>query len=320
MPSKKVLITGITSQDGLFLTQLLLDKGYHVVGLLRSNANANLVNFKKLGLYDHIQFEICDMLDGIELNKIINDNKFDEIYNLAAQSSVGESFRQPLSTIRFNSMSVINLLEIVRLNSIQSKIFQPCSSEMFGGSLVMPINEESIIRPMSPYAISKALAYWSVINYRQAYNLFACNGILFNHESHYRSKYFFIKKVIAEAIEIKNGIRKELRVGNIDIKRDFGYAPEYVKAMWLMLQNSVPDDFIICSGQPILLRDIVEYIFERFNISKDKIFVDPVLYRPVEINEIYGDNSKIKQQLGWEYNYSFFEIIDILIEQEISNL
>lgn len=316
MANKRALITGITSQDGIYLSQLLLNKGYDVVGLLRNNTNSNLINFKNLGLFDSINFKICDLLDKNSLSRIISVYKFDEIYNLAAQSSVGESFLQPYTTIYFNSISVLNLLETIKLNSIESRFFQAGSSEMFGGS-TMPINEKSNITPLSPYATSKATAYWSVVNYRNSYNLFASNGILFTHESFFRLGHFFIKKIIVESLEIQRGIRKVLKVGNIDIKRDFGFAPEYVKAMWLTLQNNVPDDFIICSGQAILLRDIIEYVFDRLDINKNKIIIDSNLYRPVEANEIYGDNKKIKTQLNWEYNYNFFEVIDFLIEEEI---
>lgn len=318
MSTKTALITGITSQDGLYLAKLLLEKGYKVVGLLRSNANSNLINFKKIGIYDDIKFEICDLLDGISLSKIISEYEFDEIYNLAAQSSVSESFRKPLTTIHFNSISVVNLLEIIRLNSPHSRFFQPCSSEMYGGTIQMPISEISPIEPTSPYAISKALAFWAVRNYRQAYNIFASNGVLFNHESFYRSDYFFIKKVIVESIAIKKKLKSELRVGNIEIRRDFGFAPDYVKAMWMILQHHEVDDFVICGGQSYLLRDIIEYIFDKLTISLSKLIIDPQLYRPVEIQNIYGDNSKIKTVLGWEYYRNFFEVIDLLIEEELN--
>lgn len=318
--NKIALITGITSQDGGYLAKLLINKGYQVVGLVRSNNNKELYNLKYLGIEKDILIVNLDLLDFSGLIKLFEKYHFDEIYNLAAQSSVGLSFTNPLTTIHFNSVSVINLLEVIRLSNNNLKFLQPVSSEMYGRNIELPINEESIIKPSSPYAISKALAYWSVKNYREAYNIHACNAILFNHESYLRSNSFFIKKVIRTALKIKYGIEKDLRVGNIDIKRDFGYAPEYVEAMWLILQSKLPDDFIICSGNSIKLRDIIEYVFEKLKVSTNKIICDPQLYRPLEINDIYGDNNKIISKFNWQYTKSFYEVLDILIAEEMNGM
>lgn len=316
--SKTALITGISSQDGAYLSKFLLEKNYKVVGLIRNSQNQMLGNLVYLGIKDNIQFEVCDLQDGISLSGILNKIKPDEIYNLAAQSSVSHSFQHPLSTIQYNCMSVLNLLELLKISHGKIKFLQPVSSDMFGGSNILPVNEKSNIIPTSPYAISKALAYWTVKNYREAYSMFCSNAILFNHESYLRGNNFFIKKVIQGAILIKNKRMSNLKLGNIDLKRDFGYAPEYVKAMWLILQSDIPDDYCICSGVSINLREIVEYVFDKLNISRDKFTVDSNLYRPVEVSDIFGDNSKIKKNLNWDYEISFFDVLDILIAEEIA--
>jgi len=316
---KKALITGITSQDGAYLSQFLLKKGYKVVGLIRSSQNPYFNGLKYLRIDSEIEYEIGDLLDGIGLNRILYKHKFDEIYNLAAQSSVNISFKQPLSTMQFNCMSTLNLLEIIRILNQGTKFLLPVSSEMYGHNLELPINENSIIKPTSPYAISKAMGYWTVINYREAYKIYASNAILFNHESYLRNENFFIKKVIKNAILIKKGIKKNLVLGNLEVKRDFGYAPEYVKALWLILNAIEADDYIICSGMSISLKEIVEYIFEKLNLSNKLILQDENLIRPVEILDSYGDNSKIKNKLNWEYDLNFYNVIDLLIEEELLN-
>jgi GDPmannose 4,6-dehydratase len=316
--SKTALITGITSQDGAYLSKFLLEKNYKVVGLIRNSQNQTLSNLVYLGIKDNIQYEVGDLQDGISLSGILNKIKPDEIYNLAAQSSVSLSFQYPLNTLQYNCMSVMNLLELIKISHGKTKFLQPVSSDMYAGNNILPVNEISNIIPTSPYAISKALAYWAVKNYRESYSMFCSNAILFNHESYLRSNNFFIKKVINSAILIKNKRMSDLKLGNIDVKRDFGYAPEYVKAMWLILQSDIPDDYCICSGVSISLREIVEYVFDKLNISRDKITIDPNLYRPVEVSDIYGDNSKIKNNLNWNYDVSFFDVLDILIAEEMA--
>jgi GDPmannose 4,6-dehydratase len=316
--SKTTLITGISSQDGAYLSKLLLENNYNVVGLIRNSQNQTLSNLDYLGIKNDIQYEVGDLQDGISLSRILNKVKPDEIYNLAAQSSVSLSFEQPLSTMQYNCMSVLNLLELIKISHSNTRFLQPVSSDMYGGSSILPVHENSNIIPTSPYAISKALAYWAVKNYREAYSIFCSNAILFNHESHLRGHNFFVKKVIKSAIQIKNQQMSLLKLGNIDVKRDFGYAPEYARAMWMMLQSDIPDDYCICSGVSISLREIVEYVFDKLNISRKKIVIDPKLYRPVELIDIYGDNSKIKSNLNWNYNLSFFDVLDILIAEEMA--
>ncbi len=316
---KIALITGITGQDGAYLSQLLLSQNYKVVGITRSYNNSNLSNLKYLKINKEIHLEECDLTDIPSIISILRKIKPDEIYNLAAQSSVGLSFEQPIGTITFNSLSVLNLLECVRIVDNGIKFYQASSSEMFGKVTQLPITEKSPMHPLSPYAISKATAFWSVVNYRESYGLFACNGILFNHESYLRANNFFVKKVIRNSIDITKGKLDALHVGNIDIKRDFGYAQEYVKPMWAMLQQQVADDYVICSGKSISLRDIVYYVFSKLNISRDKIVEDKTLFRPTDIEDISGDNGKAKTKLHWTYRYDFFEILDKLIEEEFRN-
>lgn len=317
--SQTAIITGITGQDGSYLAKLLLEKSYKVIGLTRSYTNSNYKNLKHLGILDDIIIEECDLLDFSSIIKIFKQYRPSEIYNLAAQSSVGLSFEQPIGTINFNISSVLNVLETMRILDMGCKYYQASSCEMFGRVNNLPITEETQLHPLSPYAISKASAYWIVKNYRESYNVFGVNGILFNHESYLRSHNFFVKKVIFTAIEIKHNKQQELRVGNIDIKRDFGYAPEYVTAMWLSLQKEIADDYVICSGKSVLLRDIIYFIFDYLGIDKSTLIEDPALYRPSEIMDIYGDNTKALNNLNWNYNKSFFDILPILIQEELKN-
>jgi GDPmannose 4,6-dehydratase len=314
---KVAIITGISGQDGPYLAKLLLEKGYKVIGTVRSYRCANTNNFEYLGIENKIILEELDLLDMANVIRIIKKYNPSEIYNLAAQSSVGLSFEQPLGTFSFNTTSVNNLLETIRLFSLDTKLYQASSSEIYGRVKNMPITLETPMHPVSPYAVSKMASYFMITTYRESYGLFASNGVLFNHESYLRSNNFFVKKVIRDAIAIKNGKLHFLKVGNLDVKRDFGYAPAYVEAMWKILQNEIPDDFIICSGVSVKLRDIVEYIFEKLSLDKKLIVMDEALLRPNEIDEIYGDNSKAKEDLSWEYEMSFFDVVDIIIKEEM---
>lgn len=318
---KTALITGITGQDGAYLSELLLQKGYRVIGLTRSYNQTNFRSLHYLGILDQIVLEDCDLTDITQILKLIYKYKPDEIYNLAAQSSVSLSFNQPIGTIQFNIISVLNLLEAIKMaNPInQIRLYQASSSEMYGLVNDLPITETTVFHPLSPYAISKASAHWLTVNYRESYHLFTSCGILFNHESYLRSDNFFMKKVIHDSLRIKYNQQENLYVGNIDIKRDFGYAKKYVEVMWLMLQQDKPDDYIIGSGKSVSLRSIIEHIFERLHIPANKLIIDKALYRPTDIVDIYGDNSKARVKLGWDYNIDFFEVIDIMLEEEERN-
>lgn len=310
------LVTGITGQDGTYLAKLLLSKGYRVVGLVRSIHGYFDFGLKYINIANDIELIESSMMDLSSLISLIKEIKPDEIYNLAAESSVAHSFAEPITTIRFNTQSVLNLLEAIRISNINIKFYQASSSEMFGQVDSLPITEETQMNPLSPYAISKASAYWTVNSYRNSYGLFACNGILFNHESFLRKENFFLKKVIKNALLIKKGKRSTLNLGNLEVSRDFGFAPEYVKAMYLMLQQDEPKNYLICSGTSIKLRDIVFYIFDKLDLSRSLIIEDKSLIRPSDILNIYGDNSKAKNDLGWNYDVSFFEVIDKLIVEE----
>lgn len=316
---KTTIITGITGQDGAYLSKLLLEKGYKVVGTTRSYNYANLKNLSYLGIKDKVILEECDLLDLSSIIKTIDKYEPDEIYNLAAQSSVSLSFEQPIETVRFNSISVLDLMESIKIVNKNIKFYQASTSEMFGKAKNLPVSENTAMHPLSPYAISKASGHWTAVNYRESHGLFACCGMLFNHESYFRSNNFFVKKVITESLNIRFGKQEILKVGNIDIKRDFGYAPKYVAAMWLIMQQEKADDFIVCSGKSVFLREIIYYVFDRLKIDRDRLVIDPSLYRPAEIEDIYGDNSKAKRILGWEYNMTFFDVLDILLEEEKQN-
>ena len=316
---KTAFITGVSGQDGAYLAALLLGKGYKVVGLTRTYTSGKLSGLKYLGIEDDVILEECDLLDFSSILKLLKKFQPDEVYNLSAQSSVGVSFEQPIGTISYNILSVLNILESIRLVNPTTRFYQASSSEIYGKAESLPITLDSPMRPVSPYAISKASAYWITTNYRESYSLYSVNGVLFNHESYLRSGNFFVKKVIHTALDIKSQKAKELKVGNLDIKRDFGYAPKYVEAMFLSLQQEEPSDYIICSGQSVSLREVVYHVFDRLEISRDKIVEDPSLFRPNEISDLYGSNANSIAKLNWFYDKNFFEILDVLIDEEINN-
>ena len=316
---KTALVTGITGQDGAYLSKLLLEKGYRVVGLIRSFMGTNTVRLKYLKTLDSIELYECDLQDLSQVIKIILETKPQEIYNLAAQSSVALSFQQPIGTLQFNINSVLNILESIRLINPAIRFYQASSSEMFGKVEELPITESAKFYPLSPYAISKVAAHYITINYRDSYNLFTCCGILFNHESYLRGSHFFVKKVVRGALDIVNGKRDTLELGNLELKRDFGSSEHYVEAMWKMLQRDVADDFLICSGRSVYLKEIVEYVFNYLNIPLDKILTKQTLFRPTDIRDIYGSNEKAEKELNWDYHISFFEVLDKLIEEEKMN-
>ena len=317
--SKTALITGITGQDGSYLAKLLLDKGYSIIGTTRNDNSQNFKNLKYLQIDNRVIIKKCNLLDKADIINILEEFHPDEIYNLASQSSVSLSFIDTAYTIEFNTLSVLNLLNAIKSFSPNIRFYQASSSEMYGNVETLPVNEKSLVHPVSPYAVSKAAAHSIVINYRETYGLYACCGILFNHISALANSNFFVKKLIGSAINIDKGIQKELRVGNLNVKRDFGFAPDYVKAIWQMTQQDNPQDFIIASGKSTNLKDIANYVFDKLGIDKNKIIVDEALFRPNEIFDIYGDNTKAKNLLGWEYNKSVFDVLDIIIEEEIRN-
>ncbi|HSD15416.1 MAG TPA: GDP-mannose 4,6-dehydratase [Flavobacterium sp.] len=318
--SKRAIISGISGQDGAYLAQLLLDKGYEVVGLLRENNHPDgLTGLEYLGIKDKIKFEYVNLLHIHEVENLFDKVQPDEFYNLAAQSSVFKSFKEPIQTFQFNTISVFNLLETIKNKHPEVKFYQASSSEMYGKVNNLPITENSVLHPLSPYAISKAAAHFTCIHYRESYGLHISCGVLFNHESYLRQEHFFVKKVIRESIKISKGEQQLLSVGNIDVKRDFGYAPKYVEVMYLMLQKEHPSDYLICSGKSVSLRDIIFYVFEKLKIDKSACKISDELYRPADIEDIYGNNTKAKSELNWDYDLSILDVLDLLIEEELKN-
>jgi GDPmannose 4,6-dehydratase len=318
---KTALITGVTGQDGAYLSKKLLDKGYKVIGLTRSYNSVNTARLSFLGVLHLIEMREVDLLDFVSVLKIIQNSSPDEIYNLSAQSSVGLSFEQPIGTVNYNVMTVLNILEAIRISNPSIKFYQASSSEIYGNLITdFPINEQTPHRPASPYGVSKSTAYWLTVNYRKSYKMYACSGILFNHESPLRSGNFFVKKVIDAALDIQKNKRSYLEVGNLEVKRDFGFSPDYMDAVYLMMQqpNSKVEDYVICSGKSLYLRTIVEYVFNYLNIPLEKIVIRKEFFRPNEINDIYGDSSKAKKNLGWSYDKDFLNILNIIIDESIS--
>lgn len=315
---KVAVITGISGQDGAYLAQLLLSKNYKVVGIVR-NLNQRLHGLEYLNIHDQITLELCDLWEQASILRLLSKYNPDEIYNLAAQSSVGLSFEYPVETLKFNITSVLNFLEVIRLFNKNIKFYQASSSEMYGVVKELPIKITTPMHPLSPYAISKASGFWTGINYREAYGMHCCSGILFNHESYLRSHNFFVKKVVSQAVKMLKDSSLLMYLGNLDVNRDFGYAPKYVEAMWLMLNTDMPKDYIICSGKSISLRSIVEYVFDKLNLNTSNIRISLDLIRPTDILDIYGDNTESVKVLGWNYDLDFYKVLDLLIEEELMN-
>ncbi|WP_296705570.1 GDP-mannose 4,6-dehydratase [Algoriphagus sp.] len=316
---KKAIITGITGQDGAYLAQLLIQKGYKVIGLSRQNDLQSAYRLVYLGIDQQVEVTQVDLTNPRAVMDCLEAYHPDEIYNLAAQSSVGQSFKFPQETFSFNTLSVMNLLEGIRQFDKNIRFYQASSSEMFGSVSLknLPIRESLLFHPVSPYGISKASAHWLTVNYREAYGLFTACGILFNHESSLRGENFVVKKIINTAIRIKNGEVKELNVGNLAISRDWGYAPKYVEAMWLMLQQNIPADYVICSGQVTSLLELINQVFNKLDLDlRSYVRLDPQLLRSLDLAIIYGDNSKAKQELGWEYEMDISYLISRLIQDE----
>ena len=316
---KKALITGITGQDGSYLTKFLKGRGYEILGLVTDYDRDQVANLKFLGVLDQIQFIHGDLLDLDNLMKILGKARPDEIYHLAAQSSVARSFTYPLDTVTFNVLSTQHLLEAIRRLNLTARFYHASSSEMFGRVRKLPVVEESIFHPVSPYAISKAAGHWLAVNYREAYGMFCCCGILFNHESVLRPPHYVTKKIVSTAVRISQGSREKLTLGNIEIRRDWGYAPEYVKSMWLMLQMTEPDEYVIAANEPHSLRDFAANVFGYFGLNwEEHTVIDRGLFRPSDIDEIYGDPTKAKTILGWEYRMTFEDLIRRLVEEELA--
>lgn len=301
------------------MAKLLVEKGYSVVGITRDTGEPNLERLHYLGVRDKVVIDGASLNDFSNVIKLIEQYRPDEVYHLAAQSFVSRSFKQPIGTIQFNIISTANLLEAIRMVDVNIRFYQASSSEMYG--LVpkenLPVTEETPLHPVSPYAISKASAHWLTVNYREAYGLFAACGILFNHESALRSKGFVTKKIITTALKIKSGEEDRLKLGNLKVSRDWGYAPKYVENMWLMLNQDEPDDFTVCSGEAHSLEEFVFKVFEKLELDQEKCLeTSQALFRPLDIEIIYGSVDKTKEKLGWSFDMSFDELIERLLADE----
>lgn len=315
---KTAFITGITGQDGCYLSKFLLQKGYRVVGLLDPGRNSSLSGLEYLGIQNKVDLKYCDLHSLDNVKEMLVENNADEMYHLASQSSVSESFRSPVETMHVNTIPVINILESVRTVAKEVRVYHASSSEMYGSVNKLPIDEGTLFQPASPYAVSKVAAHETISCYRNSYDLFAVSGILFNHESILRRDNFFTKKLVRESLEIVSGKREIIIFGNLQVKRDFGYAPKYVDAMWRMLQQEQPYDFLICSGQSVSLLDLVNHIFRKLDISPERLKIDQSLFRPNDIDDIYGANSLARERLGWDYNLTAYDTIDLILEETIT--
>jgi GDPmannose 4,6-dehydratase len=319
MSNKTALITGITGQDGSYLAELLLEKGYRVVGMLRRSSTENLERIEHLR--DKVELKQGDLLDQMSLIRLMEEVQPDEVYNLAAQSFVPTSWDQPLLTGEFTALGVTRVLEAIRIVNPKIRMYQASSSEMYGRVREVPQTELTPLYPRSPYGVAKCYGHYITINYRESYDIFTASGILFNHESPRRGLEFVTRKVSDGVARIKLGLSNELRMGNLDAKRDWGFAGDYVKAMWLMLQQEVPDDFVIATGIAYSVKDLVESAFEVVGLEWEKYVVtDQRFIRPAEVDLLIGDPSKAKEVLGWEPEVDFKGLVKMMVEADIKRL
>lgn len=316
---KRALITGITGQDGSYLAELLLDKGYKVYGLRRRTSTPNYQNVEHIK--DQIEWIPGDMIDLASLIEAVKISKPDEVYNLAAQSYVADSWPQPSATTQITALGVNNILEAVRIVKPDARFYQASSSEMFGKVVEIPQKETTPFYPRSPYGVSKVYGHWITVNYRESFGMFACSGILFNHESPRRGLEFVTRKVTNAVARIKLGLQSELRLGNLDAKRDWGFAGDYVKAMWLMLQQNEPDDYVISTGETHTVREFVEIAFNHVGLNwKDYVVFDEKLVRPAEVDLLLGDCTKAKDKLGWKQEVSFKELVEMMVNEDLKKV
>lgn len=316
---KKALITGITGQDGSYLAELLLAKGYKVSGIVRRSSTETYERIE--GIKDRITLKQADLLDQLSLVDAIREEEPDEIYNLAAQSFVPVSWTQPVLTGEFTALGVTKVLEAIRLVNPKIRMYQASSSEMFGKVQEAPQTETTSFYPRSPYGVAKVYGHWITVNYRESYDIFACSGILFNHESPRRGREFVTRKVTETVAKIKLGLTDKLFLGNLDAKRDWGFAGDYVKAMWLMLQQEAPDDFVIATGKSHSVKEFVQIAFDYAGLNwEDHVEIDPAFLRPAEVDLLIGDSSKAKRELGWEPEVSFKELIKMMVDSDLEKL
>jgi len=319
MITKRALITGITGQDGSYLAEFLLGQGYEVVGMVRRSST---VNFERIQhIQEHIEIVSGDLLDQISLIDILERFRPGEVYNLAAQSFVQTSWAQPVFTGEVTALGVTRMLDAIRLVDADIRFYQASTSEMFGKVRAIPQNEETPFYPRSPYGVAKVYGHWITVNYRESYNLFAVSGICFNHESPRRGLEFVTRKITHAAVRIKHGLQKELLLGNLDSQRDWGYAPDYVRGMWLMLQQDTPQDYVLATGRTHNVQRFAELAFQAVGLDwRDHVRQDARLIRPADVALLVGDPSKARAQLGWEATTTFEQLVQIMVDMEEKTL
>jgi GDPmannose 4,6-dehydratase len=322
---RKALITGITGQDGSYLAELLLDKGYEVHGVVRRSSSFNTERIDHLYRDPHergvrLLTHYGDLSDPVALTKLLYELQPDEIYHLGAQSHVRVSFDIPEYTFDVSAAGTLRVLEAIRETGVKTRFYQASSSEMFGAA-PPPQSEVTRFHPRSPYAVAKVAAYWAAVNYREAYGMFVTNGILFNHESPRRGETFLTRKVTRAIARIKAGLQDKLYLGNLDAKRDWGYAPDYIEAMWLMQQADDPDDFVVATGETHSVREFTEQAFAHAGLDWERhVEIDPRYFRPAEVDVLLGDASKAREQLGWEATVRFAELVRIMVDADVAAL
>ncbi|MBM4467024.1 MAG: GDP-mannose 4,6-dehydratase [Chloroflexi bacterium] len=317
--AKKALITGVTGQDGSYLAEFLLEKGYQVIGMVRRTSTVNFERIK------HIQGKITlvpgDLVDQVSIIDILREYRPDEVYNLAAQSFVPISWSQPVLTGEVTALGVTRVLDAIRTVDPTIRFYQASSSEMFGKVRETPQNENTPFYPRSPYGVAKVYGHWITVNYRESYGLFACSGILFNHESPRRGLEFSTHKVTYSAARIKLGLDNELRMGNLDAQRDWGYAGDYIKAIWLMLQQDEPDDYVVGTGEAHSVRELCELAFDYLGLDwRDHVVVDPKLFRPADVDFLVADATKARTRLSWEPTVTFEQLIQMMVDADLKAL
>lgn len=317
---KRALITGVTGQDGAYLAQLLLSKGYEVIGVARRSSHLGMATHRLdwLGITDQVRIVDGDLLDLGGLCRIVRDVQPDEIYNLAAQSFVKTSWDQPVLTAGVTGLGVLNMLEAVRLEAPKARFYQASSSEMYGLIQAERQSESTPFYPRSPYAVAKLMGHWSTVNYRESFDIFSCSGILFNHESPLRGLEFVTRKVTDAVARIKLGKAGELAVGNIEAKRDWGHARDYVQAMWMMLQQDAADDYVVATGRTVTVREMIDVAFAHVGLkAEDYLRIDPAFFRPAEVDVLLGDPTKARNALGWEATTSMEEMIREMVDADL---
>jgi GDPmannose 4,6-dehydratase len=321
--TKRALLTGITGQDGAYLAQLLLGKGYEVHGVIRRSSHRGVEDHRLrwLGIADRVTLHDGDLCDLSSLLRVVQEVQPDEIYNLAAQSYVASSWRQPVLTANVTGVGVANMLEAMRIAAPGARFYQASSSEMYGLIQQPTQSEKTPFYPRSPYAVAKLYGHWITINYRESFDLHASSGILFNHESPLRGVEFVTRKVTSGVARIKLGMANELRLGNIDAKRDWGHAHDYVRAMWLMLQQDTPDDYVVATGVTTTVRDMCRIAFDHAGLDMEKhVVIDPAFYRPAEVDVLLGDAAKAKAKLGWEPQIALDQLIREMVDADLARV